>query len=57
MFQGGAEGGALVADDAGPALGSAAAVLFAAIGVVALGLYPSPLISAAQGALRVLIGG
>ncbi len=52
-----AEGAALVADDAGPALGSAAAVLFAALGVVALGLYPSPLISAAQGALRVLIGG
>jgi len=54
---GAAEGPVLAADDAGPALGSAAAVLFAAVGVVVLGLYPSPLISAAQGALRVLIGG
>ncbi len=54
----GADGAAaLEPDDAGPAIGSAAAVLFAAVGVVGLGLYPSPLISAAQGALRVLIGG
>ncbi len=51
------EGAEVVADDAGPALGSAVAVTLAALGVLALGLYPSPLISAAQGALRVLIGG
>jgi len=47
----------LVADDAGPAVGSAVAVLIASLGVLVLGLYPSPLISAAQGALRVLLGG
>ncbi|HQG04368.1 MAG TPA: NADH-quinone oxidoreductase subunit N [Thermoleophilia bacterium] len=47
----------LVADDAGPAVGSAAAVVIASLGVLVLGLYPSPLISAAQGALRVLLGG
>ena len=51
------EGAVVEADDAGPALGAAAAVTFAALGVLALGLYPSPLISAAQGALRVLVGG
>ncbi len=47
----------LVADDAGPAVGSAVAVLIASLGVLVLGLYPSPLISAAQGTLRVLLGG
>jgi NADH-quinone oxidoreductase subunit N len=45
------------ADEAGPALGAGAAVALAALGVIALGLYPSPLISAAQGALRLLLGG
>jgi len=51
------EGAAVEADDAGPALGAATAVTLAALGVLVLGLYPSPLISAAQGALRVIIGG
>jgi NADH-quinone oxidoreductase subunit N len=51
------EGAVVEADEAGPALGASAAVTFAALGVLLFGLYPSPLISAAQGALRVLIGG
>jgi NADH-quinone oxidoreductase subunit N len=51
------EGAVVEADDAGPALGASAAVVFAALGVLVFGLYPSPLISAAQGALRVLLGG
>lgn len=44
-------------DEAGPAFGAGAAVTLAALGVLVLGLFPSPLIRAAQGALRVLIGG
>jgi NADH-quinone oxidoreductase subunit N len=51
------EGATVEADEAGPALGAGAAVALAALGVLALGLYPSPLISAAQGALRLLLGG
>ena len=51
------EGAAVEADEAGPALGVSAAVTLATLGVLALGLYPSPLISAAQGALRVVLGG
>jgi NADH-quinone oxidoreductase subunit N len=51
------EGAVVEADEAGPALGAGAAVALAALGVLLLGLYPSPLISAAQGALRVILGG
>jgi hypothetical protein len=51
------EGAAVEADEAGPALGVSAAVTLATLGVLALGLYPSPLITAAQGALRVVLGG
>jgi NADH-quinone oxidoreductase subunit N len=37
--------------------GVIAAVVIAALGVVLVGLFPGPLLDAAQGALRILIGG
>jgi NADH-quinone oxidoreductase subunit N len=45
------------ADPEGASLGAEAAIALSALGVLVLGLYPSPLIQAAQGALRVVIGG
>jgi len=51
------EGAEPEADPEGASLGAAAAVALSALGVLLLGLYPSPLIHAAQGALRLVIGG
>jgi len=38
-------------------VGVVTAVTVAALGVVVLGLFPGPLLDAAQGAVRLLIGG
>ena len=51
------EGAEPEAEPEGASLGAGAAVALAALGVLLLGLYPSPLINAAQGALRLVIGG
>ncbi len=51
------EGAEPEAEPEGASLGAGAAVALAALGVLLLGLYPSPLIHAAQGALRLVIGG
>ena len=40
-----------------PQAGVAAAVVICAIGVIAVGLFPGPLLHAAQGALRAILGG
>ena len=41
----------------GASMGATAAIALAGLGVVVFGLYPAPLIQAAQGALRVLLTG
>jgi NADH-quinone oxidoreductase subunit N len=45
------------AEPAASNLGVVTAVTVAALGVVVLGLFPGPLLDAAQGAVRLLIGG
>jgi hypothetical protein len=38
-------------------VGVATAVTLSALGVIVLGLFPGPLLDAAEGALKLLIGG
>jgi NADH-quinone oxidoreductase subunit N len=56
-FREATEGVEVEAEPAASNLGVATAVTIAAFGVVVLGLFPGPLLDAAQGAVRLLIGG
>ena len=51
------EGAAIEAEPAAPRLGIGVALAAAGIGVLAVGLFPQPLLDAAQGAVRVVLGG
>ena len=51
------EGGELESESPASAAGATTAVALAALGVVVIGLFPGPLLEAAQGAVRILIGG
>jgi NADH-quinone oxidoreductase subunit N len=48
---------AAVAEPRTPQAGVVAAVVICALGVIAVGLFPSPLLHVVQGALRVFLGG
>ena len=52
-----AEGAALEAGAPSPQAGVAGAVVIAGLGVLIVGLLPGPLLDAAKGALRLLVGG
>jgi NADH-quinone oxidoreductase subunit N len=56
-FREATEGVEVEAEPAASNAGVATAVTVAALGVVVLGLFPGPLLDAAQGALRLLVGG
>ena len=51
------EGAEVEPEPAASNMGVATAVTVAALGVVLVGLFPQPLLQAAQGALKLLIGG
>ncbi len=51
------EGVAIETEPAAPNLGIGVALAVAGIGVLAVGLFPQPLLEAAQGAVRVVLGG
>jgi len=51
------EGAAIETEPAAPSLGIGVALAVAGIGVLAVGLFPQPLLDAAQGAVRVVLGG
>jgi NADH-quinone oxidoreductase subunit N len=56
-FREATEGVKVEAEPSASNLGVVTAVTVAALGVVVLGLFPGPLLDAAQGAVRLLIGG
>jgi NADH-quinone oxidoreductase subunit N len=56
-FREAAEGAAVEAEPASSQVGVITGVTIAALGVVVVGLFPGPLLDAAQGALKLLIGG
>ncbi|MGE5229617.1 MAG: NADH-quinone oxidoreductase subunit N, partial [Deltaproteobacteria bacterium] len=57
FFREAAEGALVEAEAASSQAGVITGVTLAALGVVLVGLFPGPLLDAAQGALRLLIGG